>query len=103
MDPRIRWRLAMSLEPVSRRVFLRRSAAAVAALPFAGLAQAGTADLVTRKVFFDDPDYINVRVSPDGANLAWLAPIDRVNNLWVAPIGDPGAARPVTRVTGRSI
>jgi len=93
----------MSLEPVSRRVFLRCSAAAMVALPFAGLAQAGTADLVTRKVFFDDPDYINVRVSPDGANLAWLAPIDRVNNLWVAPIGDPGAARPVTRVTGRSI
>jgi dipeptidyl aminopeptidase/acylaminoacyl peptidase len=97
----------MWLEPVSRRVFLRRSAAGMAALPFARLAQAnaaeGPADLIARKVFVEDPDYINVRVSPDGTNLAWLAPIDRVNNLFVAPIADPAAARPVTRVTGRSI
>ncbi|MBV9979245.1 S9 family peptidase [Bradyrhizobium sp.] len=96
----------MWLEPVSRRVFLRR-AAWTATLPFTGLPRAGAderpADLVARKVFFDEPDYINVRVSPDGENLAWLAPIDRVNNLWVAPIADPKAARPVTRVTGRSI
>jgi hypothetical protein len=56
-----------------------------------------------RKVFFDNPDYLNVRVSPDGANLAWVAPIDSVNNLWVAPVADVGAARPVTRITGRSI
>jgi dipeptidyl aminopeptidase/acylaminoacyl peptidase len=98
---------AMLLEPISRRVFLRRSAAWTAALPVAGLARRAVAasppDLVARRVFFDEPDYINVRVSPDGASLAWLAPIDRVNNLWVAPLADPAAARPVTRVTGRSI
>jgi dipeptidyl aminopeptidase/acylaminoacyl peptidase len=97
----------MWLEPVSRRVLLRRSAAAMAALPFAGLAQTraadGATDLVARRVFFDNPDYTHVRVSPDAARLAWLAPVDRVNNLWVAPIGEPGAARPLTRVTGRSI
>jgi dipeptidyl aminopeptidase/acylaminoacyl peptidase len=98
---------AMILEPISRRVFLRRSAALAVALPVAGLAPraiaAGAADLVARRVFFDNPDYINVRISPDGQALAWVAPIDRVNNLWVAPLADPTAARPVTRITGRSI
>src|SRR5215470_12248611 len=98
---------AMWLEPVSRRVFVRRSAAWMAALSVPGLARhvlaASQPDLVARRVFFDNPDYINVRVSPDGQNLAWVAPIDRVNNLWVAPIGDPAAARPVTQVTGRSL
>ena len=97
----------MLLEPVSRRVFLERSVAWPAALSVAGFARSGaaadSADLVARRVFFDEPDYINVRVSPDGQNLAWLAPVDRVNNLWVAPVADPGAARPVTQVAGRSI
>jgi len=97
----------MVFEPVSRRIFLRRSAAWIVALPVGGLARRAVAasapDLVARRVFFDNPDYINVRVSPDGQNLAWVAPIDRVNNLWIAPIADPGAARPVTRITGRSL
>jgi dipeptidyl aminopeptidase/acylaminoacyl peptidase len=103
----MRMEAAMLLEPVNRRVFLRRSAAWMAALPVSGLARhalaASAPDLVARRVFFDNPDYINVRVSPDGQNLAWVAPIDRVNNLWLAPIADPTAARPVTRVTGRSL
>ena len=59
--------------------------------------------MVARKVFFDNADCYNVRLSPDGKNLAWAAPIDKVINLFVAPVADPGAARPVTRITGRSI
>ena len=65
--------------------------------------EAREADLVARKVFFDNADCYNVRVSPDGKNLAWAAPVDNVINLFVAPVADPGAARPVTRITGRSI
>ena len=61
------------------------------------------AGLVARRVFFDNPDYSNVRVSPDGQHLAYLAPVDGVSNLWVAPVADPAAARPVTRVTDRNI
>ena len=67
------------------------------------LAAAEPTSLVPRRVFFDNPDYINVRVSPDGRLLAWLAPVNRVNNLFVAPIADPAASRAVTRVTGRSL
>ena len=95
----------MSFKPVDRRVFLKSTAAASLALPFAGIVrtEAREAELVARKAFFDNADYYNARVSPDGKNLAWVAPIDRVNNLFVAPVADPGAARPVTRIAGRSI
>ena len=97
----------MLLEAVSRRVFLRRSVVWTAALSSVelapSLAAAEPTSLVPRRVFFDNPDYINVRVSPDGKTLAWLAPVNRVNNLFVAPIADPAASRAVTRVTGRSL
>jgi dipeptidyl aminopeptidase/acylaminoacyl peptidase len=90
---------------MDRRDFLHRAALLGTAVSLVGLgpAQAQKAELVARKVFFDNPDYLNVRVSPDGQNLAWIAPIDSVNNLWIAPVADISAARPVTRITGRSI
>jgi len=59
--------------------------------------------LIPRKVLFDNPDRTQVRISPDGAHLAWLAPLDGVLNVWVAPFGDPNNARPVTHDTGRGI
>ena len=96
----------MPAAPIDRRHFLQRTALLGTALPLAGLvgpALAQKAELVARKVFFDNPDYLNVRISPDGQNLAWLAPVDGVLNLWAAPVADIGAARQVTRVTGRSI
>lgn len=93
----------MHTAPINRRDFLQRSAIVGATLPFTGRAYAEQADLVARRVFFDNPDYSNVRVSPDGRHLAYVAPVDGVNNLWVAEIADPAAARPVTRVTDRNI
>ena len=96
----------MPAAPIDRRDFLRHAAMFGAALPLAGLprqAHAQQAALVARRVFFDNPDCTNVRVSPDGESLAYVAPVDGVNNLWVAPLADPAAARPVTRVTDRNI
>src|SRR5882672_4649921 len=96
----------MHAAPIDRRDFLRRTAVWGAALPLVGIARraaAEQADLVARRIFFDNPDYSNVRVSPDGQHLAYLAPVDGVSNLWVMPVTDPGAARPVTRVTGRNV
>lgn len=93
----------MHAAPINRRDFLQRSAIVGATLPLMGRAYAEQADLVARRVFFDNPDYSNVRVSPDGRHLAYVAPVDGVNNLWVAEIADPAAARPVTRVTDRNI
>jgi dipeptidyl aminopeptidase/acylaminoacyl peptidase len=96
----------MSAAPIDRRDFLRRSAVLGTALPFMGFswsAAAQQADLVARRVYFDNPDYGSVRVSPDGQTLAFLAPIDGVRNLWVTPVSDLAAARPVTRATDRNL
>ena len=56
----------MHAAPIDRRNFLRRSAALGTAIPFISLARraaAQQADLVARRVFFDNPDYVNVRVT----------------------------------------
>ena len=92
--------------PIDRRLLLRRAAMLGASLPFANLlgpAWAEMPDLVARKVFFDNPDYLNVQLSPDGQHLAYVAPVDGVNNLWLAPVADPAAGRPLTKVTDRNI
>ncbi|MBR0874603.1 S9 family peptidase [Bradyrhizobium tropiciagri] len=92
--------------PIDRRRFIASAATLGATLPFAGLlgaARGQARDLVARRVFFDNPDYINVRLSPDGTQLSWIAPLDGVNNLWVAPLDDLKVARPVTRATDRNI
>lgn len=97
--------------PIDRRSFISRAATLGAVLPFTagplagllGAAHGQGRDLVARRVFFDNPDYINVCLSPDGTQLSYVAPLDGVNNLWVAPLGDLKAARPVTRVTDRNI
>jgi dipeptidyl aminopeptidase/acylaminoacyl peptidase len=91
---------------IDRRDFLRRSAVLGTALSLAGFAPGATAaeaDLIDRRVFFDNPDCGSVSISPDGQTLAWLAPIGGVRNLWVAPVADPGAARAVTHVTDRNL
>lgn len=62
-----------------------------------------TVPLIPRKVLFGNPDRANVRVSPDGAYISFLAPRDGVLNVWVAPRDLPQEARPVTADTGRGI
>jgi dipeptidyl aminopeptidase/acylaminoacyl peptidase len=60
-------------------------------------------ELISRSVLFGNPDRTSVRISPDGENLAYLAPRDGVLNVWVAPVAAPQEARPVTQDTGRGI
>ncbi|MCB9845276.1 MAG: S9 family peptidase [Phycisphaeraceae bacterium] len=54
------------------------------------------AQLVPRAVFFGNPDRTQVRVSPDGSTISFLASVDGVMNVWVAPADAPQNARPVT-------
>jgi dipeptidyl aminopeptidase/acylaminoacyl peptidase len=56
-----------------------------------------------RELLFRDPDIVEARLSHDGASIAYIAPVDGVRNLWVAPLDDLTAARPVTRATDRPI
>jgi dipeptidyl aminopeptidase/acylaminoacyl peptidase len=64
-------------------------------------------DLIPRDVLFGNPERVSPRISPDGAQLAWIAPRDGVLNVWVAPIGPSGvgwdAATLVTDDTDRGI
>lgn len=59
--------------------------------------------LIPRKVLFGNPDRTDVRLSPDGAMLSYLAALDGVMNIWVGLSDDPAAARPVTHDKGRGI
>jgi len=92
--------------PSSRRSFLVGTASLTAGLMLPRLADAQPAPsrpLVPRETFFGDPDVASAQISFDGAWVAYVAPVDGVRNLWVAPVGDLAAARPLTRVTDRPI
>ena len=52
--------------------------------------------LIARAKLFGNPVKANGRISPDGKWLSWIAPRDGVLNIWVAPVGDPDAAKPLT-------
>jgi dipeptidyl aminopeptidase/acylaminoacyl peptidase len=59
--------------------------------------------IISRQVLFGNPDKASVGISPDAKNISYLAPLDGVMNVWVAPADDPSAAVPVTRDTLRGI
>ena len=60
-------------------------------------------ELISRDALFGNPERATVMISPDGKTLSWVAPVDGVMNVWVAPAGDLSKARPITRDTGRGI
>ena len=88
---------------------MTRTLLLVLALAFTprGRAQAETAapetQLIARNALFGNPEKTQARISPDGRHLSWIAPRDGVLNVWVAPAGDVGAARPVTNDRQRGI
>ena len=59
--------------------------------------------LIPRKVLFDNPDKASLRISPDGKNISYLAPVNGVLNIWVAPKDDPDSGVAVTNDTLRGI
>ena len=61
------------------------------------------APLIARNALFGNPEKTQARIAPDGRHLSWIAPRDGVLNVWVAPAGDLGAARPVTNDQKRGI
>ena len=60
-------------------------------------------ELIPRQVLFGNPDRAAVEISPDGKYISFLAPRDGVMNVYVAPVEDPAAAKPVTHATKRGI
>ncbi|MGO9280488.1 MAG: prolyl oligopeptidase family serine peptidase [Streptosporangiaceae bacterium] len=66
------------------------------------------AELIPLPVLFGNPERVSPRLSPDGSQLAWIAPRDGVLNVWLAPVSaatgvDWDAATVVTDDTDRGI
>jgi dipeptidyl aminopeptidase/acylaminoacyl peptidase len=65
------------------------------------------AELIPRRVLFGNPERISPRISPDGTQLAWIAPHEGVLNVWLAPAGAGGVdwaqARVITDDNDRGI
>ena len=59
--------------------------------------------LISRDALFGNPERSGVQISPDGDYLSWVAPLNGVMNIWVAPANDPSKARAVTADTARGI
>lgn len=59
--------------------------------------------LIPRDVLFGNPDKAAVRISPDGKHLSWIAPVNGVLNVWVAPAGNLDAGKPITNDAKRGI
>src|SRR5579875_1106401 len=64
-------------------------------------------ELLPLKVIFGNPERVQPSISPDGTQLAWIAPHQDVLNVWTAPVNRDGvdwpAARVVTDDTDRGI
>lgn len=58
--------------------------------------------LIPREVLFGNPVRANPTLSPDGARLAYLAPVNGVLNIWVRSLGQADD-RPITGDRGRGI
>lgn len=69
------------------------------ALPVVTTAQ----ELIPRDVLFGNPERAAVRISPDGSQLSWLAPVDGVLNVWIAPVNELHNAKPVTTDDNRGV
>jgi len=54
-------------------------------------------DFIPRERLFADPKRLQVKVSPDGKHLCYLAPFEENLNLWIAPRDNLDAAQAVTR------
>lgn len=71
--------------------------------PAASGTPAAPPGLIPRDALFGNPERANVQISPDGRYLGWVAAVDGVLNVWVAPADDLGKARAVTTDKTRGI
>ena len=73
------------------------------AQPSASAPDLSKVPLIPRATLFGNPVRSQGKISPDGKSFAFIAPRDGVMNLWVAPIGDVAAAKPLTAEAKRPI
>src|SRR5438477_6448046 len=68
-----------------------------------GMPEISDVPIIPRRHLFENAAYLNPRLSPDGRWLSWVAAVDGVMNVWIAPRDDLAQARPLTRQTERPI
>ena len=85
---------------LGRRGFMVAGGAALSAH---GVSAQTAASLIPRRLLFAAPERARLTISPDGKLIAFLGPVDGILNVWLAPVADPAAARPLTRVTDRDV
>ncbi|MFI4999003.1 MAG: S9 family peptidase [Reyranellales bacterium] len=78
-------------------------AGGLAALGRGVSAQPAAPELIPRRLLFAAPERSRVTISPDGSKIAFLAPLDGVQNVWLASLADPATARPLTKITDRDV
>jgi dipeptidyl aminopeptidase/acylaminoacyl peptidase len=59
--------------------------------------------LIPRSALFGNPVRAQARLSPDGHFISFLAPRDGILNVWLAPFGKLGDAKPITNDRKRGI
>jgi dipeptidyl aminopeptidase/acylaminoacyl peptidase len=94
------------------RRFLSKFLALVAVAPLAAVPLAAAPlhaqdapmpKLIPRSVLFGNPQRAAARISPNGKWISYLAPVDGILNVWVAPADDLAAAKQVTDDKTRDI
>lgn len=74
-----------------------------AAMTTPALAADSSAPLIERAKLFGNPTRAAGTLSPDGQWLSWLAPVDGVLNIWIAPASDLSKAKSITADKARPI
>jgi dipeptidyl aminopeptidase/acylaminoacyl peptidase len=60
-------------------------------------------ELIPRDVLFGNPERLSPKISPDGRQLAWVAPLDGVLNVWVTPVDTDASGSGVDFATARAV
>ncbi|SKA27887.1 S9 family peptidase [Novilysobacter spongiicola] len=91
------------LIPVAGLILAMSISSALAQTPPTAADRIADTELISREALFGNPERALVMISPDGKTLSWIAPVDGVMNVWVAPADDPSQARAVTDDEARGI
>src|SRR5215510_10586400 len=89
---------------LKRRRAVVLTLAALMLLALAAAVQAQAPPIIDRELFFGDPEIAGAQISPDGAFISFIKPLNGTRNVWVKKTGEPFAnAKPVTADTKRPI
>ncbi|WP_374438366.1 alpha/beta fold hydrolase [Inhella sp.] len=96
--------MSLASAVIRRAPFLLSALALATALPAAAASiTVGDTPLIPRAALFGNPVKAGAQLSPNGKWLSWMAPVNGVMNVWVAPAAKPEAAKPVTESKDRPI